>query len=58
MEGGKWREERFVLAPWAVRSVWIRVAGRNLAGERLGGELGLERREGEGMGRERKHTVP
>jgi hypothetical protein len=33
MEGGKWREERFVLAPWAVRSVWIRFAGRNLAGE-------------------------
>jgi hypothetical protein len=28
------REERSVVAPWAARSVWIRVAGRNLAVER------------------------
>ncbi len=36
MVGGKWREERFVVASWAVRSLWIRVAGRNLAGEKEG----------------------
>jgi hypothetical protein len=31
MPDGKEREERFEVAEWAVRSVWIRVAGRNLA---------------------------
>lgn len=50
MASGKWREDRFVLASWAVRSLWIRVAGRNLAGERenRGSVWFSERKEGEG----------
>ena len=39
-----------MLAPWAVRSVWIRVAGRNLAGERRGVSLVLKAERGDGDG--------
>jgi hypothetical protein len=45
MLDGEEREERFDVAEWAVKSFWIRVAGRNFASRVLAGLKCAKRRE-------------